>query len=190
MNRKLDPEPITIIAAIAGVVSATVSATNYWRTHHKSLPHRIRAKLIVALDSLSAELRLLRKDVAQIKAIFQKAEFPSGRLLKLGNGAMVTYDQFRRYEALTDLTLGRLKKIHRLALRVEGLAFGLPHIDKAGPVNATGDALARADALLRSKDLSVDSAWVELQGIIDDLEHMIKQLKSDLGKGAAPGKPA
>jgi len=38
MARRSDPEPLAIIAAIAGVVGASISAVNYWRSHHVGSP--------------------------------------------------------------------------------------------------------------------------------------------------------
>jgi hypothetical protein len=182
VTRRLDPEPLSIIAAIAGVTGACISATNYWRTHHKPSLLKVRVKLIGFLDKLDAEVRYLRTDVEEIAGIFQHASFPDGTTLRLGNGAMVTLAEFRRYERLTDVTLGRLRKMHKLALKVQGLAFAIPYVEKAGQVNSTGDALERADNLLRSRNLSVAGAWIELRRIVDELEQMIRQLNSELGR--------
>ncbi len=182
LTRRLDPEPLTIIAAIAGVTGACISATNYWRTHHKPSVLKVRRKLIGFLDKLDGEVRYLRTDVDELASIFQRASFPEGPRLKLGNGAMVTLAEFKRYERLADVTLGRLRKMHKLALKVQGLAFTIPYVDKAKQINATGDAIERADNLLRSKNLSVGEAWEELRRIVDDLEQMIRQLNSELGR--------
>jgi hypothetical protein len=181
MDKRLDPEPLTIIAAIAGVTSACISAANYWKTHHKPSACWLRKKLVGHLDKLAAEVRYLRTDVDELEGIFQRASFPQGPKLRLGNGAMVTLTEFKRYERLTDATLGRLRKMHKLALKVQGVAFSLPYGDKAAQANSTGNALERADGLLRSRNLSVPEAWTELRGIIDDLERMIRQLNADLG---------
>jgi hypothetical protein len=181
-QRQLDPEPLSILAAITGVVGAGISAVNYWRSHHKPLPNRTRARLVSRLDKLAAELRYLSSDVESLETTFKRATFPGDRSLRLGNGALVTMDEFRRYEQLADRVFGRLKRIHKLALQVQGLAFDLPFVDKGLQANATGEALSRADALLRSRNYSVDEAWRELRVLIGELESMIGQLNADLGR--------
>jgi hypothetical protein len=181
-QHRLDPEPLSILAAITGVVGAGISAVNYWRSHHKPLANRTRARLVSRLDKLAAELRYLSSDVESLETTFKRATFPGDRSLRLGNGALVTMDEFRRYEQLADRVFGRLKRIHKLALKVQGLAFDLPFVDKGLQANATGEALSRADALLRSRNYSVDEAWRELRGLIAELESMIGQLNTDLGR--------
>jgi hypothetical protein len=181
-QHRLDPEPLSILAAITGVVGAGISAVNYWRSHHKRLPNRTRARLVSRLDKLAADVRYLSSDVESLETTFKRATFPGDRSLRLGNGALVTIDEFRRYEQLADRVFGRLKRVHKLALQVQGLAFELPFVDKGLQANATGEALSRADALLRSRNYSVDEAWRELRGLIADLESMIGQLNADLGR--------
>jgi hypothetical protein len=181
-QHRLDPEPLSILAAITGVVGAGISAVNYWRSQHKPLANRTRARLVSRLDKLAAELRYLSSDVESLETTFKRAIFPGDRSLRLGNGALVTMDEFRRYEQLADRVFGRLKRIHKLALQVQGLAFDLPFVDKGLQANATGEALSRADALLRSRNYSVDEAWRELRGLIAELESMIGQLNTDLGR--------
>lgn len=182
MYKRLDPEPLAIIATIAGVTGACIAAANYWKTHHRPSVHLVRRKLIGQLDKLDGEVRYLSTDVQELEGIFLRASFPQGPKLRLGNGAMVTLAEFKRYERLTDVTLGRLRKMHRLALKVQGLAFSLPYGDKAAQANSTGNALERVDELLRSRNLSVQEAWAELRAIIDDLERMIRQLNAELGR--------
>jgi hypothetical protein len=179
-QHRLDPEPLSILAAITGVVGTGISAVNYWRSHHKPLPNWTRARLVSRLDKLAAEVRYLSSDVESSETTFKRATFPGDRSLRLGNGALVTIDEFRRYEQLADRVFGRLKRVHKLALQVQGLAFELPFVDKGLQANATGEALSRADALLRSRNYSVDEAWRELRGLIADLESMIGQLNADL----------
>jgi hypothetical protein len=181
-QQRLDPEPLSILAAITGVVGAGISAVNYWRSHHKPLPNKTRARLVSRLDKLAAELRYLSSDVESLETTFKRATFPGDRSLRLGNGALVTMDEFRRYEQLADRVFGRLKRIHKLALQVQGLAFDLPFVDKKLQVNATGEALSRAEALLRSRNYLVDEAWRELRALIAELESMIGQLDTDLGR--------
>ena len=173
---------MTIVAAVAAVIGASTSAVNYWRTHHGPLPNAIRRKLVARMDRLASELRYLRSDVDAIEEIFRQAKFPDGRTLRLGNGALLTRDQFRRYERLADQVFGHLKKIHKLALNVQGFAFDLPHIDQGGHINVAGEALERVEALIRSRDYSVDKAWSELKAIISELESMIAHLNAELGR--------
>ena len=180
MTCRRDPEPITILIAIAGVTGASFSALNYWRSHHRPLPHKVRRKLVRQLDVLSRDIRYLRADVEALEQLFQVAKFPHDRTLRLGNGAMLTFEQYRHYEKITDAVLSRLKKIHRTSLRVQGFAFEMPYVDKGHQANTTGEALERIEALIQSRDYSVDGAWRDLRAIVEDLESMINQLNTEL----------
>jgi hypothetical protein len=135
------------------------------------------------LDQLAPEVRYLRSDVEELEAIFARAMFVEGKTLRLGNGALITIEEFRRYEQLADSVFGRLRKIHKLALKIEEFAIDLPLADKRSQLNATGEAIGKADALIRSRDYSVDRAWRELRALVSDLEAMIGQLNSELGRG-------
>jgi hypothetical protein len=180
--RRTDPEPITIVAAIAAVTGASISAVNYWRTHHGPLPHTIRRQLLTKLDQLSAEVRYLRVDVGELESIFRNAQFPEGPTLRLGNGAMLTLPEFRRYERVADQVFARLKKLHKLTLKAQGLAFDLPLTDKRQTVNVGGEALARAERLMQGRNYSVSEAWRDLTQLATDLEAMIRQLRAELGQ--------
>ena len=182
MVRRADPEPLTIVAAIAGVVGASISAVNYWSTHHGPLPNKVRTRLISRIEKLSTESRYLRSDVDAIEGIFKGAQFATGRTLRFGNGALLTTDEFHRYEHLADQVFGRLKRIQKIALKVQGLAFDLEYIDKKLQVNQTGDAMVRANALIQTRDYSVDKAWTELRILVVDLEKIISQLNKDLDR--------
>lgn len=46
----------------------------------------------------------------------------------------------------------------------------------------TGEALQRIETLIQSRDYSVDGAWRELRAIVGDLDSMIDQLNTDLGR--------
>jgi hypothetical protein len=183
MTRRADPEPFTIVAAVAAVTGASIAAVNYWKTHHKALPHKTRRRLLTRLDQLAAETRYLRADVDEVETIFRNAQFPEGRTLRLGNGALLTADEFHRYERVADQIFTRLKRLHKLTLKVQGLAFDLPFTDKRQTVNTAGDSIARAEALIRSRDFSIDKAWAELRALASELEAMVKQLRADLGTG-------
>jgi hypothetical protein len=94
---------------------------------------------------------------------------------------LLTADEFHRYERVADQVFARLKRLHKLTLKVQGLAFDLPFTDKKQTVNTVGDSLARAEELIHSRNFSVDKAWAELRALAADLEAMIKQLRADLG---------
>lgn len=131
MTCRRDPEPITILIAIAGVTGASFSALNYWRSHQRPLPYKVRRKLVRQLVVLSRHIRHLRADTEALEQLFKAAKFPDDdRTLRLGNGAMLTFEQFRNYEKITDAVLSRLKKIHRTSLRVQRFAFEISYVDE------------------------------------------------------------
>ncbi len=181
-TQRLDPEPLAIIAVVVGSIGAGISAVSFWMTHLKRLPYRTRQKLLKELDDLSAEVKYLEADVQDIESLLSGAKFMDGPTLRLGNGAMLTAEQFRRYQRLAERVFTRIKKLHSLALKVQGLAFELPYTDKLTQNNATGSAIERAEHLLQSRDYSVHRAFEELRALARDLEVMIQQLNHDLGR--------
>jgi conjugal transfer/entry exclusion protein len=146
------------------------------------MPHAIRRQLLTKLDQLSTEVRYLRADVGELESVFRDAQFPQGPTLRLGNGAMLTLSEFHRYERIADQVFSHLKKLHKLTLKAQGLAFDLPITDKRQAVNVAGEALARAERLMQGRDYTVNEAWRELVQLANEVEAMIRQLRVELGQ--------
>lgn len=181
-ERKVDPEPITIIAAVAGIVSASIATANFLKTHFKELPSVTRRKLIAELDQVAEDLGHLEVDVSLIEEIFLKAEYPNGRGVRFGNGALVSSSDFARYQRLSDSVLLRLRSLNKHTLRIEGLVRTLSGLIKATPTNQIGDALGSLQSIFQAQDMSVERAWKMIRFVIKQLREMIASIRSDLGR--------
>ena len=87
MERRLDPEPITIYMAIAGTCAATAATVNLIKTHYKPLPSEVRNRLVELLTNLEDHIKRLVADLSIIEDIFRQAKFPKVKTIRLGNGA-------------------------------------------------------------------------------------------------------
>jgi hypothetical protein len=179
-SRRIDPEPITIFMAIAAAYSAAVASVNYVKTHHKSLPSKVRARLLVLLKKLEDQAKGLRADLRTVEGIFRNAEFYKGRKIQFGNGAQLTDRAFSEYEVACDKSLRRLRDIHKLSLTMERTARKLGSLDMGPTTNVLGNVYTRVEKLLESKNLSIDRAWRDLEAIADGLDRAIKELRKQL----------
>lgn len=181
MARRADPEPISIVAAVAAILGVSISAINYWKTHHKPLPHKIRKNLLEKLTRLRLEVGHLLIDLNEVENIFEAAQFVDGRNVRLGNGALLTLSGFTKYERTSDQILKRLSRIHKLVLQIEKLAFNLPFTEKQSSANEIGNLLGATEMLIGSRNFSIKETWERLRYIIEGLEKLLDQLTRELG---------
>jgi hypothetical protein len=180
MARRIDPDPITIYMAIVATYSASVATVNYLKTHYKQLPTKSRAKLVVSLAKLGEHTKGMREDAKTIRGIFQNAKFAAGRKIRLGNGAELTQRDFSRFEKTSDNVLRRLRKVHKLCLKMERETAKLGTLETGQITNVLGETYRRLQRLLESRDLSFEKAWAELDAIAEGLERAIADLRKQL----------
>lgn len=181
MTRRLDPDPFSIFAAIVATYAASVATVNFVKSHYRPLPTQVRAKLVFSLTELDDHTKRLRADVTIIEDIFRRAEFPTGRTIRLGNGAFLTQSEFSRYEEASDNVIRRLREIHKLSLRIEREATKFDALQMAPTTNVLGDVYSKLDRLLEARDLTLDKGWEELRAIAESLERVIAELRKQLG---------
>jgi hypothetical protein len=179
--RRVDPEPITIFMAIVATYTASVSTANFVKTHYKALPTRVRSKLLASLTELDDQAERLRADVKIIADIFDKARFPAGSSIRLGNGAHLSPSEFSRYQKTSDNVIRTLRAVHKLCLNMERQALKLEALEMHSATNVLGEAYTKLDALLESRNLTSKKAWAELDSIAEALERAIKDLRGQLG---------
>tara|TARA_R110002072_G_scaffold184436_1_gene340981 strand:- start:718 stop:1287 length:570 start_codon:yes stop_codon:yes gene_type:complete len=188
MRIRKDPEPITILIAICGATGATVSVVNYWKTHHKPLPIKLRKRIKKLLDPLASELRYLKEDISALEGLFNDAPYQNGEsTLQLGNGALLTAEDFDKYEFIADNVFNRLRRIHKLSMKVQKVAFDYPYIDHKEQTNMAGAAVENLDSLIHSRDYSVPQAWAKLKATVEIIEAQIDSLYSDLSSDGTRG---
>ena len=180
-DKRIDPDPFTIYAAIVATYAAGVATVNFVITRYPPLPAEARARLLSSLKELDDHAKSLRADLRTIEDIFRNAKFAKGRTIRLDNGAELTRIDFSRYEKVADNVLVRLRKVYKLSLKVERQATKLDALEMAPTTNIIGDTYARLDKLLQTKNLSMEKAWQELHAIADGLDLAIDELRKQLG---------
>ena len=74
MERRVDPEPFTVIAAVSGVVSALLSAVSLGRDFFQEAPHMTRRKAIEIAEYIDDLVRYLKTDLQIIEEIFRELQ--------------------------------------------------------------------------------------------------------------------
>ena len=184
MNRRIDPEPITIYMAIVGTVAASVATVNYIKTHYKPLPSSVRAKLLEQLADLGDHSKRLRADLNIVEDIFKNATFENGKSIRLGSGAHLSASDFSRYMSCSDAIIVRFREVNKLTLQMEREATKATALQLGPTVNTLGEVYTRLDRLLESRDLTQERAWSDIRAILDGLDSAIKELRQQLGAGS------
>lgn len=180
VNRRIDPDPITIYMAIVATCAAAVGTVNLMKSHYKPLPTKVRAKLKVSLTTLGDHAKQLRADLSIIEEIFRDARFPIERTIRFGSGAYVTVYEFARYEKVSKGVFRRLGEVHKLSLKMERDAMKLSELKMGQTTNVLGEVYENLDRLMESRNLSPEEAWHSLRTIAEGLEKAIVDLTKQL----------
>lgn len=162
-NRKVDPEPITIFMAIMATYAASVASLNYVKSHHKPLPSRTRYRVLSDVNKISALIHEIRLDLSTVREIFASAEFVQERTIKLGNGALLSYEDFSLYQRVSANVFQNLARTHKLCLDLEKHALRHDGLDMSRPTNELGAAYELFEYLWQNKNLAVEEAWEHLE---------------------------
>jgi hypothetical protein len=178
-NRRVDPDPFTLISTVAGVLGAAFGgAALWWRP--QQLPHRILLRARKTLAVLESEVRYLRTDLEAVEEIFLRSEFPHGRTLRLGNGALMTLEDFDRFSGLSDQIFRRLRKVNTLTLKLERQTVDLQWFEHQLPARRIGNAYEALEELFSSRNLAVENGWQLLRNVIENLEELCVNAQAQL----------
>ncbi len=180
-RQRIDPEPISIIAALLSGASLVVSAANYAKTHLKAAPSRVRSEIIGLLAKLEDEVRHLRADLDTLKDIFAKASYSHDRAIRVRNGAYLTPSDFLRYEAVSDDVYRRLRDLNKIGLKVERQVARSPDLDTRMTTNYLGEAYDRLERLIDARRLAEVDAWSELDHLLDLVQKAVSEVRQQLG---------
>ncbi len=180
MTRRIDPEPITIFAAIVSTYAATVATVNYIKSHYRPLPSAIRARVLRNMAVLNDHLKGHRADMEIIVDILNNATYFGEDTIRLGNGAHLEPGDFSRYLKASDSILRRFRAVHKLGLQTERAASQASSLELGPTTNVLGDLYARMDALQQARDLTPERARRDLRSVADGLEIVIADLRSQL----------
>ena len=179
-QRRIDPEPITIYMAVVATIAASIAAANYARTHLKPAPSEMRWEILDTLTELEDESRYLLADLGVLRDIFEKAEFPTGRALRLRNGVYLTPADFRRYENLSDSMYRRLRTLNKIGLSLEKRVARYGDVEAGPSTNMLGEAYYKLEKLLDARDMSIDGAWRELQSLTELVLRAVSEIRRQL----------
>ena len=179
-RERIDPEPISIIAAIIAAASLSVSAANYARTHLKPAPSRTRAEIIGLLAKLEDEGRHLRADLTTLRDIFAKAEYSNGRAIRVRNGAYLTPTDFLRYESVSDDVYRRLRELNKIGLKLEKQIGRSSALESRATTNYLGEAYEKLERLIDAKRLAEVDAWGELDKLLELVQKAIADVRQQL----------
>ena len=184
--RRIDPEPITIaviaaiVGATAGTISMSIAAINYRKTHFKDAPSVVRRKMLKHIYLIDRDLQLMSGHLETVEAVFAQAKYPGGRVIRLGNGALVTLVEFKRYQTAWDAVLKGLRSVSRRTLKVELLSNQVGHLDKRRLTVKTGRAIEAFREVLESPRLAVNHAFTQLKAGIAGTSELLEDLRRQL----------
>jgi hypothetical protein len=190
--RRIDPEPITLlaIAAIvgpaAGVISATIASINLRRTHFKEAPSIVRRKILEHVENLEKDVGALSGFLKTIEDILQRGKFPGGKRVELGNGALVTLADFKRYQLAWDEVMKRLRAISKRTLKIELLTAHVGFLDKRVVANKAGKGIDAFRQVLESRGLPVTRAFQQLKLGLDGTTELTIELRRQLDELKQP----
>ena len=179
-DRGIDPEPISIIAALLAAASLSVAAANYAKTHLKPAPSHVRSEILKLLTGLEDEVRHLRDHLATLRDLFSKAEYTHSRAIRVGNGAYLAPASFLRYEEVSDDVYRRLRDLNRIALQLERRIDRSSQFEAGASTSYLGDAYAKLERLIDARRLAEIDAWQELDELLQLVEKAVAEVRQQL----------
>lgn len=179
-HRRIDPEPITIFLAGLAVYSAALSSLNYAKSHGKPLPSAVRSRILNDINKIDSLVYEIRQDLSTIRQLFERSDFPSERVVRLGNGAYLSYDDFNVYRSVTTGIFRNLGRAHRLCLKLESDARKYGGLDMKTPTNELGSAYEIFETLRLSRNLTVSDAWSGLDKLANLVQVACGRIRSQL----------
>lgn len=178
--RRIDPEPFSIIGAVAGVIGAATGVVALWRNIYVPLPSRVRTQLLYQIRDLDNTTRHLGSDLERLERIFERSEMPGSRYIRLGNGALLSQEDFAVYQDISNAIFERLRQINNVTLKIEKLTLNLPEVDVMSSSIQVSDLTANLEELFRTLDLSHEQAWGTLKESIRLIEDLCDDLRIEL----------
>ncbi len=180
VDRRVDPEPITVYLAVLATISASIAAANYVRSHMRPPPTKTRGEILDALTALEDETRYLLADLGVLRDIFGNAKYPNGRTIRLGSGANLTFSDFDRYQRVVDSMYRRLRKLNSIGLALERLVARYGCLETGPSTNLLGEAYGVLERLLEERNLSVEKAWYRLGELTSMILHAVTRIREQL----------
>ena len=177
MERRIDPEPFTVIAAVAGVTSAIFQAVTLFRRAFEEAPHKTRQRAIGIANEIEDLVKYLRTDLGIIEDIYRGVPIVGDWKLRIGSGALLSDRDFERYRQTSDQVFGRLRALYKLALKLEKLAARISEDHRRDVSRDLARAREKLEGLFNFGDLGVEDAWETLRSLLTDVEEMAANIR-------------
>lgn len=182
-KRLIDPEPISIYMAIMATYAASVASLNYVRSHERPVPTFTRRAVVKDINRVYDIVRQVRLDLDTTRQIFSSGDFIREQTVRLGNGVLLPYEEFVRYERVSANIFRNLATLHKTCLKLERHALRHSGIDMSAPTNELGAAYELFDQLQTSRNLSVEEAWKSLDRLAQLIESACGRVRAQLHEG-------
>lgn len=90
--------------------------------------------------------------------------------MRLGNGVLLSYDEFARYQQTSENIFRTLSALHKVCLNLERKTLRHNELDMNAPTNELGAAYEMLDQLQATRNLSAMEAWNGLDHLADLIE--------------------
>jgi hypothetical protein len=179
-ERRIDPDPFTIISAVTGIIGAAAGVGAYWRHRPPPPASQIRRKIIRSINDLDSHMSHLETDLNELESVFGRAQFTRGRFVRLGNGATLSLADFHLYERVSDDIFDRLRKIHRVILKLEKQSGLDEYVDENASAKHIDEFNQRLERLVVARDLSVEQSWKILREAIEHVKQLCEVIRRNL----------
>lgn len=179
-QQRVDPEPITIFLAAMAVYSASVASLNYAKTHHRPLPTATRNRVLADVNKIDSLVYEVRRDLSTIRDIFGKSGDNQKATVRLGNGLLLSYEDFSLYQRVSANIFRTLGKVHGLCLKLERDAARHDGTNMHTPTNELGAAYEIFESLRTTRDLTVRDAWDGLDKLANHIQTACNGIRGQL----------
>jgi len=169
-QKKIDPDPFTIVAAVAGVIGAGAAVIPVVKDFLRPMPSTLLRRVKKLVGDIQDELRYLSSDIDEIERIFMDAEFFRGPTIRMGNGARLSENQFDRYRTISSDVFHRLNRLHNKILLLEKTTVKMPFIDDRIPAEQVEYFCLELEGILVARDVSRKNTWNTLRMAINQLK--------------------
>jgi hypothetical protein len=180
LERRIDPEPISIYMALMATLAASVASMNYIKSHRKPLPSRTRRAVYDDVTQVEDHVRKIRTDLETIKQVFSRADYISGNTMQLGNGVYLPTAEFNRYERTAASVFRTLSALHRTSLKLERHAMSHDGLEMGPATNQLGEAYDLFESLRTTMNLTVERAWRDLDRLASLIEEACNSVREQL----------
>lgn len=180
MRDKIDPDPFSIVVGVSGIIGGLASAVSLYSQFAKQPLGKALSQIKQLLRESKDLVRYIELDVEILREIISEAEVPGDRRFRPGRRAFLTTKQFQRYEKAADELMNRLRRVLRVAHRLDRLVPASTALNLPDASLHIESAQGRLERILRDRDITIDKAIQDLLAGIGELKAMIGEVLASL----------